>query len=353
MALSKNKIKQRQLGMPKPNAEEWIRQLQQSKYLAKEIDSYNQGELVQELEQRVANLLGKPAALFFGKGMAAQFAALKASEEISQCSNIALHPLSHLAYDEADSYQHLLQLNGNLLGKDNAPFNINDVQSIHDQISTLTVELPLRRAGFKLTAWDELLKMSDWCHQNNVHFHLDGARIWESTHFYQKTEAEISALFDTVYVSLYKGLGSMGGALLAGGSDFIESCKVWRSRLAGNSFTLFPMVIGAMDGLDKRHSTMHELVERAQQIAELLSEFPQLKIDRPHTNGFIIFLDGDVELLNKKAQELNADMGLQLFYQVTQFPHSDQTMIELQVGAEHQAISDEEILSYFTQLLNT
>ena len=45
---------------------------------------------------------------------------------------------------------------------------------------------------------------------------MDGARLWECTPYYGRTLAEIAGLFDTVYVSFYKGLGGLAGSALAG-----------------------------------------------------------------------------------------------------------------------------------------
>ncbi|TQV74795.1 threonine aldolase [Aliikangiella marina] len=340
----------RYLGMPDKSQQDWLQQLAKSAYINNEIDYYNEGELVQQLEARVAKILGKPSALFFTKGMVAQFSAFKAVEEMTGSNKLALHPLSHLAYDEADSYQALLGFSGLSLGKDK-PFGLDELKSLKETPSIVSIELPLRRAGFLLPEWDSLCAMSQWCEKNKVHRHMDGARLWESVHYYQKTESEVAELFDSVYVSLYKGLGAMGGAILAGENDFIAQCKEWRTRFGGNSYTVFPFVISALDGLDNNHKNIPSYVLRAKQLAERLREFSQLKVPEPFTNGFFIFLSGDQEALNHKAQQLNEAMGLKLFNAVTKFPGSEQLMIEIQIGARHNEISDDEICDYFRQLL--
>lgn len=336
----------RYLGMPDKTQHDWVEQLAASPYLKNKIDCYNEGELVQQLETRVAEILGKQSALFFPKGMVAQFCAFKAVEEKTGNNALALHPLSHIAFDEADSYRELLNLEGLLVGKDK-PFAIDELIALDKKPAVVSVELPLRRAGFLLPEWGELCEISHWCKENKIHRHMDGARIWESTHFYQKPESDISALFDSVYVSLYKGIGALGGAILAGEEGFIEQCKIWRTRFGGTSYTLFPLVVTALDGLDNRHSKVSEYVERAKQIAELLDSFPHLDVPEPHTNGFLVFLSGDKENLNQKAESLSESMGMKLFSSVTEFPNSDKLIVEIQVGANHDEISNEEIDEYF------
>lgn len=341
----------RSLGMPIYSQQDWLARLQGSDYSDGPIDIYNQGARVLELEKRVATLLNKPASLFFPKGTVAQLCALKVSAEQRLNNNVVLHSMSHMVLDEDDALQSLLGLRGIPIGGFDGPFGLADIERIEAKFATLAIELPLRRAGFKLPPWQQLLAISQWCKTQQVHLHMDGARLWESTSAYEKSAADISALFDSVYVSLYKGLGAIEGAVLAGESEFIESCKVWRSRLGGNAFTSFPMVIGALDGLDNRLQHIPEYVARAKDIASLLAKFPQLEVHRPATNGFFVFLEGDIKQLTEKANRLNQRMGLKLFSQFSRFPTTHKTMLEIQVGAEHKKISDQEITDYFTSLL--
>lgn len=341
----------RNLGMPIYSQQEWLTRLQASEYIDGPIDIYNETGKVGELEKRVADILNKPASLFFPKGTIAQLCALKVSAEQRNNNNLVVHSRSHMVLDEDDAYQTLMGLKGIPIGDCDSHFGIESLKKISAKFATVSVELPIRRAGFKLTPWDQLELMSHWCKAQQIHFHMDGARLWESAPAYQKSEADISALFDSVYVSLYKGLGAMGGAVLAGEADFIESCKLWRNRLGGNAFTSFPMIISALDGLDNRRKQLPELVVRAKNIARQLEKFPQLEVHTPHTNGFLVFVEGDVEALSKKSNELNQTMGITLFKQFATFPNTRKHMLEIQVGGDHKNISDQEIVDYFSALL--
>jgi hypothetical protein len=69
------------------------------------------------------------------------------------------------------------------------------------------------------------------------------ARLWEAQAFYQRDLAEITALFDSVYVSFYKGLGAVTGAMLLGPTAFITEARVWLRRFGGNVFTAFPLAL--------------------------------------------------------------------------------------------------------------
>ena len=331
----------------------WVKLLKESKYLNKERDYYNNGELVDILENRVADLLGKPNALFFHKGVTAQLVALKVASEIRNNKKIALHPQSHIVANEENAYQVLMGLQGHEVGSLNHALTYNEIKAMKEKIALLTVELPLRNAGFKLAPWKELKKMSKWCHKNEVHFHMDGARLWESTNYYEKTETQMSALFDSVYVSFYKGLSGIGGAVLAGERDFIEQCIVWRSRLGGDLYSAFPQLITALEGLDRKLPAIPSWVERAKEIAKELKQLSGLESEIPKSNGFLVFIKADLESLNKHAIRLNKKYGIVLFHQFIPTDVASIQKVEMQIGADAHEISTKEIVDYFRELINS
>ncbi|NVJ58801.1 MAG: aminotransferase class I/II-fold pyridoxal phosphate-dependent enzyme [Gammaproteobacteria bacterium] len=345
------------LGMIPKSQCEWIKQLNDSKYLEHGIDSYSQGELVDLLETRVSQLLGKPKALFFNKGMTAQFCTLKVVQQFTNNDKVAFHPLSHMAFDEQSSVQHLLNLHPILIGEPDAFFSLDSLSSMSQIPATVIFELPLRRSGFRLPNLESLKEMVNWCRSKNIHSHMDGARLWESAPFYQSSPKQLAEDFDSVYVSLYKGLGAMGGAILAGEENFINQCKIWRTRFSGDHYTLFPFIVSALDGLDRHIQDFQALAQRAQEIAQLLRTFESLTIAKPQTNGFHILFNQElseekVEQLNNKAIELSKKMNINLFRSIIPCPYSDRPMIEIQVCNSNNAISDEDIIDYFNQLLS-
>jgi threonine aldolase len=130
---------------------DWLSQLHASAHALGPADIYNQGDKLEELEKRVAVLLNKPASLFFPKGTIAQLCALKVCSEQRHNNNVAVHAMSHIAHDEFDAYQALMGLNGITIGRRECPFNMQELGAIETKLAALSVELPLRRAGFKLT----------------------------------------------------------------------------------------------------------------------------------------------------------------------------------------------------------
>ena len=105
------------------------------------------------------------------------------------------------------------------------------------RLGAVQLGLPLREAGCLLPTWDELVAFSEAARDLGVPFHVDGARLWESQPHLDHTFPEITALFDSVYVSFYKGLRAMAGAAVACDESAPPSCgpgdSGWAARCSG------------------------------------------------------------------------------------------------------------------------
>lgn len=258
-------------------------------------DVYGQGRVMQQLEADVAALLGKPAARFMHKGVAAQLAALQVWTTRTGRDAVALHPQSHIAVDEAGAFEQLLRLRGLPVGYADTPFNaaLLDTAAASGELpGVVVVELPLRRGGYRLPEWSELRAVSAWCRERGVPLHVDGARLWEAAAHYDRPLADIAALADSVYVSFYKGLGGLAGCVLAGPNDFIADTAPWQTRLAGNVHTLYPFVLGALHGLRAQLPRLGGYRARAQALAAVLAAQPGWTVapEEPQVNAFQLHL---------------------------------------------------------------
>ena len=317
------------------------------------LDRYSNGPAIQHLEDEVAVLLGKEAAVFVHKGVIAQQMALRVWADRTRVRNIALHPKSHIDIDERSAYERLHNLTGVRIGKDFSPFTLQELEALHESLGAIVVELPLRWAGYKLPVWEELVAISDWAREQKVPLHFDGARLWESTPFYQRSLAEIAALADSVYVSFYKGLGGMGGCVLAGPQEFIDEAKVWKTRLGGDLFTIFPFIISATEGLHHHLPKMEAYYARAKEIAAVLAEIPGVIVspNPPHTNAFQLYLPRPAAALSKATLKLALTQHVWLFnfFEPTNFPAL--TMVEVTVGEATEEWQTDEIVTAIRKLL--
>ena len=101
---------------------------------------------------------------------------------------------------------------------------------------------------------------------------MDGARLWEATAAYNKPLSVICTLFDTIYVSFYKGLGGLAGAMLLGTEACITESRVWLRRFGGNLYTLMPYAVSAWAGYRANVDTFVVRLERLQQVIALVTK---------------------------------------------------------------------------------
>jgi threonine aldolase len=276
-----------------------------------EPDRYGDGGVVTELEEEIAALLGKPAALFFPSGTMAQQVVLRIWAERSGCRTIAYHPTAHVEIHEEHGYAHLHRLVARTVGQPRAPLTTADLAGVHEPLAALLLELPQREIGGPLPEWEELVAQTTWARDRGVAVHLDGARLWESLPYYGRTPAEVAGLFDTVYVSFYKGLGGIGGACLAGPDDVIREAAVWRSRHGGTLPGLWPLAASGLHGLRRNLPLMAGHLERAREIAEALRDLPgvEVVVDPPQTALMHLRLHTDAESLARAALSLAIERG--------------------------------------------
>lgn len=249
------------------------------------IDRYGEGGAVAALETQICAVLGKPAAAFMPSGTMAQQIALRIHADRRGTRAVAFHPTCHLEIHEDKAYQRLHGLVGVTVGSPRALMTLEDLRGVRERLAAVLFELPQREIGGRLPPWNDLRKQVAFVRQRGTAVHLDGARLWESTPFYRKSPAEIAALFDTVYVSFYKGLGGLAGACLAGEQDVIAEARAWRKRHGGTLFGLWPNASAALAGLRLRLPRMPRYVAHARAIAEKLKGVPNLEVvpDPPQT----------------------------------------------------------------------
>jgi threonine aldolase len=308
-------------------------------------DLYGDGEAVQALEREVAGLLGKPAASFMPKGMIAQQAALRVWIDRSGRPVVAVHPKSHFAVDERDALERLHPAALTRLGDDFTPFTAADLEAAGEMFGVVTVELPLRRAGYKLPEWDALVAISDWCRGHGIPLHFDGARLWEAQHFYRRTLAEIAALADSVYVSFYKGLGGLAGCALAGSDSFIRKARVWQMRHGGFLPSSPAEIISAREGLHRHLPRMPLYVERARALAAILDKVPGWRAvpAPPQTNAFQLYLPVSAAALDAAHHAFARAERCWLFARAAPTGRPDQAMIEISIGDAADDWTDAEI----------
>ena len=235
-------------------------------------DIYGSGQVIEDFQTEMANVLGKETAVFFPSGTMAQQIALRIWCDEKALKRVAYHPLCHLEIHEQDGLKELHHIEPILLADKDRLITLDDVLNLKEDISCLLLELPQREIGGQLPDYEELEAISVYCRDKGIRLHLDGARLFETLPYYGKSAAEICALFDSVYISFYKGIGGIAGAILAGSEDFTRQSKIWKRRHGGDLISLYPYIITADYYFRQKAHKMQQYYEGAKELAILVNQ---------------------------------------------------------------------------------
>jgi threonine aldolase len=317
------------------------------------VDTYGEHGAVEALELEMRQVLGKPAVAFMPSGTMAQQIALRVHADRRGRRAVAFHPTCHLELREDKAYQRLHGLVGVTLGSGQWLFTLEDLKRVAEPLAAVLFELPQREIGGCLPAWSDLEAQVAYVRSTGAAVHLDGARLWECGPYYQRTPAEICALFDTVYVSHYKGLGALAGCCLAGPEEHIAEARAWRKRHGGTLYGMWPNAASALANLRKRLPLMPRYFEHARAIAKALKDVRNVQVvpDPPQTPMMLLHLRVDPEAFRARAWKLAEDEGLATWFATTPGTAGTQ-VIELAVGDATLAFSPAEAAAVIDRLVN-
>ena len=269
-----------------------------------EADNFSNGGVVRELEERFASLLGKEDAVFMPSGTLANHLAIR-----MLCSGkprAIVQEQSHLYQDTGDCVQQLSGIHLVPLGAGRPYFTLDEVRSAIDEsvsgrvvspVGALMIESPVRRQHGQIMPLEEMRSVAGFCSERGIPTHLDGARLFMMSGATGVSPADYSAMFDTVYVSLYKYFGAPFGAMLAGTADFCRDLFHHRRMFGGGlSSAALPAAL-ALDGVDGFEDRFSKAMAKAQDLFDELNRIPGLSVSAYEhgSNIFPLTLPPDVD----------------------------------------------------------
>jgi threonine aldolase len=282
-----------------------------------EPDSYSLGGVVAKLEESVATAFGKETAVWLSTGTLANHLAVRllAGEK----RRVLVQQECHLYNDCGDCCQTLSALNLVPLAPGKATFTVEDIEReasrgasgrVSVPIGAIQIETPVRRLSGEAFDFDEMKRVSHWARERNIGLHLDGARLYLAAAYSGISVREYAALFDTVYVSMYKYFNAASGAILAGPKSLLDSLFHPR-RMFGNGLShVWPFAAVALhyfEGFPDRYAKAVAVSEKV--IAGLKANF-RFEIERvpKGTNNFFLRVK-DAEAFQKRAQAAGFILG--------------------------------------------
>lgn len=206
-----------------------------------EPDSYSNHGLIEGIEQTYARLLGKEAAMFVPTGTLANHLAIR--KLAGNDRRVLVQAESHFFNDSGDCAQTLSGLNLVPLGAGRATITLDEVKSwversaggrVETRVGVVSIESPVRRKDHERVDFAELERVCRYAREQGIRLHLDGARMFNLPLHSGQSLHEHAALFDTVFVSLWKHFNGTSGAILAGDAKFVDGLFHARRMFGGS-----------------------------------------------------------------------------------------------------------------------
>jgi threonine aldolase len=237
-----------------------------------EADWYSNGGVVAALEEKFAALLGKQAAMFVPTGTLANHMAVR--KLAGDDRRVLVQAESHLYNDSGDCAGLLSGLNLVPLAVGKTTIGLDEVRHwversasgrVEMKVGVLSIESPVRRRDHAAVDFAELQRVCAYAREQGIRLHLDGARLFNLPRHTGHGLREYAALFDTVYVSLWKHFNGMSGAILAGDTGFIEGLYHMRRMFGGSLPRAWPgvaLVGGYVDRYEQDYAQAWQAAER-------------------------------------------------------------------------------------------
>lgn len=259
-------------------------------------DQFGEDPTINLLQERVADLLGKEAAIWLPTGTMANQVALRVLTRPGD--DVVVAREAHAVWHEtggsaANAGVQFTEIGaGGIFTADDLAAAIKPRGHLFYPPTTLVeVENTHNRAGGVVFPQDEAERVAAVARERGVATYLDGARLWNAAVAVGRPVGELAASFDLVGVALSKGLGAPGGALLAGSRGLVPAILRYR-RMAGGAMRQVGLFAAAgLYALDHHVERLAEDHANARAMAELLAASPRVLLDPGTVRTNIIVFD--------------------------------------------------------------
>jgi threonine aldolase len=247
-------------------------------------DQYGEDPTVNALQERVATMLGKEAAIFLPSGTMANQVALRTLTRPGD--DVLVSRESHAVWHEMGGSAANAGVQFTEIGA-RGVFTADDVKAglkprghvIYPPTTLVEVENTHNRSGGIVVPQPVVERVCATAREHGLATFLDGARLWNAAIASGRREAELAAPFDLVAVSLSKGLGAPGGSLLAGARATLDLAVRYRRMFGGAMRQSGIYAAAGLYALDHHHARLADDHANARLFAERLAQSPRVVLD--------------------------------------------------------------------------
>jgi threonine aldolase len=248
------------------------------------------------LQEMVAELLGKEAALFLPSGTMCNQVAF--SVHCRAGDEILLQELAHPLLYEVGGAAAMV---GAILRPLPGPRGMFTAEQVREAIRPAAYYMPRTRAvsieqtsnitGGLCWPMGQIQAVCSVAHAAGLITHMDGARLLNAVVATGTSARSFAAPFDSVWIDLSKGLGAPVGAVLAGSGDFIEQAWRFKQRFGGAMRQAGIIAAGGVYALRHHVTRLAEDHERARRLAKGLATIPGIRLDPDRVETNIVIFD--------------------------------------------------------------
>ena len=247
-------------------------------------DQYGEDPTVNALQERVASMLGKEAAIFLPSGTMANQVALRTLTRPGD--DVLVSRESHAVWHEMGGSA----ANAGVQFTEVGARGVFDVEAlvaaikprghpIYPPTTLVEIENTHNRSGGIVLPQDLVERVCAAAREHGLATFLDGARLWNAAVASGRRERELAAPFDLVAVSLSKGLGAPGGSLLAGARATLDLAVRYRRMFGGAMRQSGIYAAAGLYALDHHYARLAEDHANARLFADRLAQSPHVRLD--------------------------------------------------------------------------
>lgn len=257
-------------------------------------DVFGEDPSINELEHMAAAMFGMEAGIFCPSGTMTNQVAIKChtqpGDEVicDESAHIYQYEGGGIAYNSGASVK-LLHGNRGRITADQVRTVINPDDPHRANTSLVCLENTSNRGGGSCYDFEEIKKIKAVCAENNLAFHLDGARLWNALVAKNETTKQYGETFDSISICLSKSLGCPVGSVLLGKEDFIKKARRVRKVFGGGMRQAGFLAAAGIYALQHHIARLSEDHLHARQIAEAIAKKDFVKFVLPVETNIIIF----------------------------------------------------------------
>jgi threonine aldolase len=261
-------------------------------------DVFEEDPSVIALEEKGAALFGKEAALFCPSGTMCNQVAIKLLTQ--PMNEIICDKNSHIYYYEGGGWAFHSGCSIRFIDGDRGRMTAQDVlnningDNVHLPVTKLvSIENTHNKGGGSYYSMQSLKDISEVCRKNNLHLHLDGARIFNAITETGDSPVETGKLFDTISFCLSKGLGAPIGSLLISTKENIKQARRIRKVFGGGMRQAGFIAAAGLYAIENNINRLKEDHQRARALAKTISALSYVKELLPVDTNIIVFTLND------------------------------------------------------------